>query len=195
MIQSRLFMPLLLMASSQMMSAINISTGQAPSDPIWTITAGGSGQAQVLTNPPIAAAWVNPPAGTAWVGVSSDAFGSPFAYSLSTTFNNASSAVLTFQALADNELRVYINNSALPVFTFIGVLAADFRTLPALQTITLGAGPTTIRLDVIDRGRPSGVLFVGDVNEAPEPSTFGAAALGVLAIGWKLRQRRSQKPL
>ena len=31
MIQSRLFMPLLLMAGSQMMSAINISTGQAPS--------------------------------------------------------------------------------------------------------------------------------------------------------------------
>ena len=90
-------------------------------------------------------------------------------------------------------MRVYINNSALPVFTFIGLVAGDFSVLPALQTIVVAAGPTTIRLDVVNTGGFNGVLFSGDVSDVPEPSTFTAAALGAVAMGWKLRQRRSRK--
>ncbi len=165
-------------------------------NPIWTITAGGSGPAQVITNPITVAngsVWANPPAGSAWVSTTTANSLPPTTYSLSYTFNNSASAVLTFRALADNQLRVYINNAVSPVFTFVGLLAGDFSNLPTLQTINLAAGPTTIRLDVVNTGGFSGVLFAGDVSDVPEPSTFAAAALGVVAMGWRLRQRRAPK--
>jgi hypothetical protein len=154
-----------------------------------TITAGGSGPAQMILNP-LSPPWVVPPSGSAWVSTSQDAFVLPNNFSLSTTFNNTASAVLTFRALADNQLRVYINNSATPVFTFLSFAAADFVNLPPMQTINLAAGPTTIRLDVVNTSGGGVVLFVGNVSDVPEPSSLAAAGFGLLAITWRLRHRK-----
>jgi hypothetical protein len=183
--------PVALFAAVSFAGNINISTGQNQPDPVWTITAGGSGPAQVISNP-VSPPWVVPPAGSAWVSTSTDVNGGASSYSLSTTFNNTSSAVLTFRALADNELRVYINNSATPIYTFTSSVASDFVLLPPTQTVNLAAGPTTIRLDVINQSGPTGVLFVGNVSDVPEPSTFGILGAALLSVG--LLRRSRQRP-
>jgi hypothetical protein len=184
---------MLLVSASASIQAmpIDISSGQSHPDPIWTITAGGSGAAQVITNP-IINPWVNPPAGSAWVSTTTANSLPATSYSLSTTVTTAGPSVLTFRALADNELRVYINGALTPVFTFIGLVAADFNTLPAAQTVNLAAGANTIRLDVVNTGSFSGVLFSGTVSDVPEPSTFAALGIGAVVLGC-LRRRKSRQ--
>jgi len=179
------------LAPGQLAAAIfNINTGQAAVDPVWTITAGGSGQASVITSPIIP--WVNPPVGSAWVSTTTaNTLGAGATYSLTAVINNVGPAILNFQALADNQLRVYLNANPVPIFTFIGVVASDFNNLPALQTANLLGGPNTIRLDVTNVNGFSGVLLTGSVSEVPEPSTFAGMGIGLMALGWwKRRQTR-----
>ena len=143
----------------------------------------------MITNP-IISPWVNPPVGSAWVSTTTaNSLPSLTTYSLTTVVNHLGPAVLNFQALADNQVSVYLNAAVVPIFTFNGVFASDFSTLPALQTVNLGAGPTTIRLDVTNDSSFSGVLLVGSVTETPEPSTFAGMGIGLLALGWWKRRR------
>ena len=179
----------LLLATTHLAAAtFNINTGQSAVDPVWAITAGGSGQALVITNPVIPP-WVSPPAGSAWVSTTTaNSLSSGATYSLTAVVNHLGPAVLNFQALADNQVSVYLNAAVVPIFTFNGVVASDFSTLPALQTVNLAAGPTTIRLDVTNVSSFSGVLLIGSVTETPEPSTFAGMGIGLLALGWWKRR-------
>ena len=185
---------LVLLVASQMMAAVvtNISTGQTDPDSIWTITAGGSGQARVITNPITianAGPWVNPPAGSAWVSTTTANTLGAVTYSLETSFDlGPALGVLEYRALADNELRVYVDNVL--NFTFIGLVAGDFSTLPALQTVNLAAGFHTVRLDVTNVSSFSGVLLSGTVtSDVPEPSTFGGAGLALAMAAWWKRRK------
>jgi hypothetical protein len=191
--RNQLFLSLLGLAAAQILSAsvtTNISTGQAPLDPIWTITAGGMGPALVITSP-IIPPWVAPPPGSAWVSTTTSNLLPPSTtYSLETSFTlNSPGGVLEYRALADNELRVYIDGALTPDFTFIGVFAGDFSTLPGLQTVNFAsAGLHTVRLDVTNVSGFSGVLFTGTVTDVPEPSTFGAIGTGLVLAGWWKRR-------
>ena len=118
MMNRNFFATLLCLAASQILSAsvvTNISTGQAAVDPIWTITAGGSGPAQVVTTPIWGAI---APAGSAWVSTTTgNILPTGAAYSLQTTFTtNSPTATLEYRALGDNWLSVYIDNAATPAF-------------------------------------------------------------------------------
>ncbi len=195
MMNRNFFATLLCLAASQILSAsvvTNISTGQTDPDPIWAITAGGSGNARVIANPITVAngsVWANPPAGSAWVSTTTANTLPSTTYSLETTFTlNSPGAILQYRALADNRVDVYVDGVF--NFNFTGVVAGDFSVLPPTQTVTFAtAGLHTIRLDVINNGGFSGVLLSGTVTDTPEPSTFAAMGVGLVLVG--LRRRRS----
>ena len=178
---------LLLVASGQATTILN--TGQSgPNDPIWTITAGGSGPAQVITNPITianAGPWANPPANSAWVSTTTANALPPGTFTLTTTFSGDSGDILSFRALADNELDVYLDGNL--VYQFVGLFAGDFSVLPPAEEELLAyTGVHTIDLVVRNTSGYSGVLFVA---ETPEPGTF---LLGGLSMGALLLLRKRQ---
>lgn len=195
MMKRSFFATLLCLAANQILSAsvvTNVSTGQSHPDPIWNITVGGSGPAQVITNPITIAnsgPWANAPAGAAWVSTTTaNSLPSGTTYSLETTFTlNSPGAVLQYRALADNVLDVYVDGVF--NFNFTGVVAGDFNPLPAAQTVNFAtAGLHRVRLDVRNVNGFSGVLFSGTVTDTPEPSTFAAMGMGLVLAGlWKRR--------
>lgn len=179
---------LLLVASGQATTILN--TGQSgPNDPIWTITAGGSGPAQVISNPITIAnsgPWADAPANSAWVSTTTaNSLPANTTYTLTTTFSGDSGDILSFRALADNQLDVYLDGNL--VYQFVGTLAGHFGVLPPAEEELLGyTGVHTIDLVVRNTSGFSGVLFVA---ETPEPGTF---LLGGLSIGALLLVRKRQ---
>lgn len=179
----RLLIPSLLLTVSSQATVI-LNTGQSgPDDPIWVITAGGSGPAQVIANPITIAnggPWANPPANAAWVSTTTDdSLPDNASYTISTTFTGGAGDYFTFRALADNTLTVRIDG--IDVYTFTGTLASDFSIIPPPQTVTLGfTGTHTIDLQVSNVRGYSGVLLL---TETPEPGTFLIAGLALAGLG------------
>lgn len=193
----RLLMPaLLLAAAGQATVILNTGQGSGPNDPIWSVTAGGSGPAQIITNPITIAnsgPWANPLPNSAWVSTTTANTLPAGSYTISTTFSAEAGELFTFRALADNRLQVLIdgvNIDGVGGFHFIGLVASDFSTIPAARTVALGSMPGdihTIDLVVTNDGGYSGVLFLA---QTPEPATFVLAGLPLLALGL-LRKRHN----
>jgi hypothetical protein len=185
-----------LAATSHATIILNTGQGGGTDDPMWTITAGGSGPAQIIANPITianAGPWANPPANSAWVSTTTANNIPAGTFTISTTFGADAGDSLSFRALADNRLQVFIDGVNIDGpggFHFTGVVASDFSVLPAQRTVLLGAMPGdvhTIDLTVTNSGGFSGVLFAA---ETPEPATFVLAGLPLLALGL-LRRRAS----